>query len=79
MSEKIEESRLSIIMNPSINKKYVFDKEVSEWLPHETRKTDAVYQYIRLHSLVYHGVKPQQRIESSYDISLRECFDLTQF
>jgi hypothetical protein len=79
MSEKIEESRLSIIMNPSVSKKYVFDNDVVGWLPHETRKTNAVYQYIRLHSLVYHGVKPQQRIDSSYDISLRECFNFDEF
>jgi hypothetical protein len=79
MSEKVEEARISIIMNPSVNKKYVFDREVSEWLPHETRKNATVYQYIRLHILRHYGVKPQPRIESSHDGSLRQCFDLTQF
>lgn len=77
--EKAEEASISIIINPSINMKYIYSKENSSWIKIRYEKDSTVYSYIRMHILKDMGEKVGPRIESSGDLTLRQCFNFDNY
>jgi hypothetical protein len=75
--EKAEEARISILMKPMVNKKFVF--EGGKWVSKLMERDYTLYNYIRKHVTIDHAEKQRPSLATSYDFSLRQCFDFTDF
>ena len=76
-SEKVEEARISILINPIINKKYFFKNETSTWAFNIYEKNSAKPAFIRMHVMKNITSKPAPPLANSSSLSLRQsfCFD----
>ena len=75
--EKAEEARISILMKPTTNTKYFFEGD--KWVSKLMERDYTMYNYIRKHVTIDHAEKQRPSLATSYDFSLRQCFDFTGF
>jgi len=75
--EKVEESRISVLMNPMFNKKYIFEND--KWTTVAIEKDTKEYSYIRKHVAIDYSEKMHPHLLNSNDFSLRQCFEFTPF
>ena len=78
-SEKAEEARISIIMNPTINKKYVYSKESSSWKATHYEKDYKPCSYIRIHVSKNTAPKKDFTTPPFKHLCLRQCFDFDNY
>jgi hypothetical protein len=77
--EKVEEARISVIINPTVNTKYTYSSESSSWSMKRHPKSSTNYSYIRFHVSKNMSDKQGPPLANSSDLTLRQCFNFANF
>jgi hypothetical protein len=70
--EKVEEARISIIINPTVNTKYTYSLETSMWSMKRHPKSSTNYSYIRFHVSKNMSDRQGPPLANSSDLTLRQ-------
>ena len=76
-SDKVEEARISILIDPTLNKKYFFTNET--WVLKSVNKNIEKKTFIRTHVVKDSAEKAGPPMEHAGSLSLRLCFSFDDF
>jgi len=74
---RAEEAIISILMNPTVNNKYIYNAD--SWVPSTVAKTNTIYTYNRMYISKDMGDKQTPRKADSREYTVRECFNFDNF
>ena len=78
-NEKVEEARISVLVSPSVNKKYNYKRESGSWDLSRNESIPVKNTFIRMHVMRNIDAKRGPPLTNSSSLSLRQCFCFDEF